>query len=120
MVILVKYLNKLNKMKTLTFILLITVLILTYTTWTQKQQINDLYNRDITTLQVIKANNDYSHALLLEKVDYLEKYIEIRFNDQPKIDLTYLEKQIKINHSLAVENAEDIFRLHRWHWEGEK
>ncbi len=107
-------------MKTLTTILLILTLILSYTTWNQKGQINILIERDITTLKVIKATNDYSHALLLEKVDYLENYIEIRFNEQPKIDLTYLEKQIKINHSLAFENAEDVFRLHRWHWEGEE
>ena len=107
-------------MKTLTILLAIVLAMVSYSNWNQKGQINDLYNRDITTLKVIKATNNYAHLLLLEKVDYLEKYIEIRFNEQPKIDLTYLEKQIKINHSLAVENAEDIFRLHRWHWEGEK
>lgn len=94
--------------------LLLVTLLLSHNIWQQRQQINDLYERDMTILEVMQSLNHYQDSVLLLKIDEMETYIINRIDEIPEINLTDLEKQIKINHSLAFENTEDIHRHNKW------
>lgn len=55
------------------------------------------------------------NVILLQQIEQLKQSDSISFQLQQEID--DLKERVRWNFVLTSENAEDIFRLHRWHWQ---